>query len=369
MKVASSLLATVATLLMTTSPSSTLASPISDAEVIRTAPDQLVIEWKDPDPVDVLMADSPDTAAAAATLLSARDGDGSHAVRVEGEVRPYFLLRDSRGGEVRRVAERVLPLEQGSNFRDVGGYAAADGKHVRWGLIYRSGGQPLLSDADVARVKSLGIANLVDLRSNEERVLAPSRLDGIPYNAIGYSMAALTGPPTDKPKDHDPALDPEAYAEAYANSYRAFPTLVAPHLRIIFGELLSKEQPILYNCSAGQDRTGFVTAVVLSALGVPRDTIYPDYLLSTPLRNPQWELPPISDALAQSDPIAALFASAQKRPEYNTPNSLLTPTGEPFLTVAFEEIEKRWGSVDAYLKKEIGLSEADIAALRLRYLE
>ena len=81
-----------------------------------------------------------------------------------------------------RMAARsgLLPLEHSSNFRDIGGYPAAGGKHVRWGMIFRSGATPLLTDADQAAVAKLHLANMVDLRSDEERQLAPSKIYGVP---------------------------------------------------------------------------------------------------------------------------------------------------------------------------------------------
>lgn len=351
---------------MSVSPAA-LAGTIADPVVKRVAPDRLAVRWKDVDAVDILQADRADTAAASAKLISAKDKDGVHEVEVAGTTRPYFLLRDTRSGDVVRVAERVLPLEQGSNFRDVGGYAAAGGKHVRWGMIYRSGGQPLLTDADVQEVKDLRIANLVDLRSDEERVIAPTRLDGIPYNAVGYSMAGILASMAQGAKGGP--SDPAKAMEGMANGYRAFSTQLAPQLRIIFAKLLSKEGPLLYNCSAGQDRTGFTTAIILSALGVPRETIYADYLLSTPSRRTQWELPPISDAMAQTSPTASFFAAMQKNPAFAKPNPLMTTDGTPFLTYAFQGIDAKYGSVDAYLEQEIGVSKVDLAALRATYLE
>src|SRR3546814_7695541 len=68
--------------------------------------------------------------------------------------------------------------------------------------------------------------------------------------------------------------------------YRDFPQQLVPQLRVLFDTLLAKEGPVVYNCSAGQDRTGFATAMIMSALGVPREVIYKDYLLSTGYRKP-----------------------------------------------------------------------------------
>src|SRR3546814_13258465 len=66
--------------------------------------------------------------------------------------------------------------------------------------------------------------------------------------------------------------------------YRDFPQQLVPQLRVLFDTLLAKEGPVVYNCSAGQDRTGFATAMIMSALGVPREVSYKDYLLSTGYR-------------------------------------------------------------------------------------
>lgn len=340
------------------------AGTISAATVQRMAADRVEIRWKDTDPVDILQSDRSDAAVADARLIAAKDGDGAHSVAVAADARAYFLLRDSRSNAVVRVAERVLPLQQGSNFRDLGGYRAADGKHVRWGMIYRSGGQPMLTDADVRDIKGLGIANLVDLRSDEERVFAPTKLDGIPYNAVGYSMATILKSMT--------LTSPTAVGPASAgmeNGYRAFPTQLAPQLRLVFAKLASRDGPLLYNCSAGQDRTGFTTAIILSALGVPRETIYADYLLSTPSRRPQWEVPAISDAVAQTSPVAGFFARMQKDPSFAKAKPLMTADGTPYLRFAFQAIEQHWGSIDAYLQQEIGISQVDLVALRARYLE
>ncbi|MEJ7934125.1 tyrosine-protein phosphatase [Sphingobium sp. AN558] len=340
-----------------------LAGTITTPTVERIAPDRLEIRWKDADPVDVLQADRADAPAASVKLISSRDADGVHVVTLADGSRPYFLLRDARTKALVRVAERVLPLQQGSNLRDIGGYPAAGGKHVRWGMIYRSGGQPMFTETDVQQVKGLGIANLVDLRSDEERVFAPTKLDGIPYNAVGYSMAGIF-----KSMSLN-ATEPSQASAGMTNGYRAFPIQLAPQMRLVFRKLLSQEGPVLYNCSAGQDRTGFTTAIILSALGVPRETIYADYLLSTPSRRPQWELSPISEAMAQTNPVAGYFARMQKDPAFATAKPLTTTDGTPFLTFAFQAIDQRWGSVDAYLQQEIGLSRVDLAALRAHYLE
>jgi protein-tyrosine phosphatase len=138
---------------------------------------------------------------------------------------------------------------------------------------------------------------------------------------------------------------------------------------MLFSELLQRDVPVAYICSAGQDRTGFTTAMILSALGVPRDVIMKDYLLSTTYRQPQFEMPPIDPAMQASNPVAKMFAMAQKDPKMTKAQPLVEADGTPFLAFAFREIDEKWGSVDAYLQAELGVGPAQIAALRAAYLE
>ena len=326
-----------------------------DASVERTQPAAVRVSWTARGPIDVFLADRADAAPSTARLVSAGDRDGHEDVAVDPASRPYFLLRDKADGTVTEVAERLLPLEQGSNFRDIGGYAGAGGKHVRWGRIYRSGATPLLTDADRTRIAGLGLVNLVDLRSDEERQLAPTRIDGVPYAAVGYSMAQI--------------LDRTRTTGNGGALYRDFPTMLAPQLRIIFADLKRDRGPIAYNCSAGQDRTGFATAMILSALGVPRETIIKDYHLSTQYRRPEFEMPRIDPAAFPGNPVAQVFARYQDPHGVTKPQPLYDPDGSSYLDSAFAEIEAKWGSVDGYLDKELGVSATDIAALRADYLE
>ncbi|MDB5724801.1 MAG: protein tyrosine/serine phosphatase [Novosphingobium sp.] len=327
------------------------AAPPADAVVERGAAGELVVHWTSSDPVDVLMSDRADAQPGKAALVAARDHDGRETIASSSAPRSYFTLRNSRTGETTHVAERLIPLEAGSNFRDIGGYPAAEGKHIRWGMIYRSGGTPLLTAADLDRVHALGLTNMVDLRSDEERILAPTRIDGVAYTAVGYSMAKLD------------------VAGGMETTYKGLPTMMAPQLRQIFAKLLRSEQPLAYNCSAGQDRTGFVTAIVLTALGVPRETIVADYHLSTKYRRPEFEMPRLDPAAHRGDPVATMFASFQDNPQARKARPLMTADGTPFLAFALTEIEAKWGSVGGYLTSEIGLSKADVSRLRALYTE
>lgn len=328
-----------------------LATAPDHALVTRVDDGAVTVSWHATAPVDVLVADQPDAPVASATLAAAHVSGGSVQIAMAAIARRFVLLRDSRSGDVTRVAERVVPLVAGSNFRDIGGYDAANGRHVRWGMIYRSGATPLLTLQDQAEIATLGLTEMVDLRSDEERVLAPTRIEGVPYRAVGYSMRSVMAP------------------GGMEGTYRTLPTLLQPHLRAVFAHLLRREGPIAYNCSAGQDRTGFVTAVILSALGTPWDEIVADYHLSTALRKPDNEMPKIDAARWPDNFAAQLFAKMQAVPGANAARPLLTSDGRPLLVVAFAELNDRWGGVDGYLHRALGLSDADLASLRTTYTE
>ena len=105
--------------------SAAMAGTIDAPVVTRSAPDRLTIAWQDADPVDIFQSDRPDARPAAMKLVAHANRDGQASVSVTPGERPYFLLKDSKSGKAVHVAERLLPLEQGSNFRDIGGYPAA----------------------------------------------------------------------------------------------------------------------------------------------------------------------------------------------------------------------------------------------------
>ncbi|MDE2303359.1 MAG: tyrosine-protein phosphatase [Sphingomonadales bacterium] len=329
-----------------------LRARVVDPRVVRDDAGHFELSWKDRAPVDVYRLTPGAPAASAPQLVARGIEDGAVSLAASPHVRGWFVLRDRRDGSRVTVAERVLPLEQGSNFRDLGGYPAWGGRHVRWGLIYRSGATPLLSAADLDQIGAVGLREMVDLRSSEERVLAPSRIAGVPYGAVGYPMQALAS------GGH---FDVEAL-------YRAFPELLKPQLRMIFADLLRGDVPIVYNCSAGQDRTGFASAMILAALGVPMADIYRDYELSTSYRHPEYEMPPIDPAQHPHDPVAQMFARASQGP-VRKPQPLLTADGKPFLAYSFAAITARWGSPANYLREEIAVGPVQLAQLRRRYLQ
>jgi protein-tyrosine phosphatase len=339
------------------------AQALTTPVVERTAPDKILIRWQGADPVDVYVTSRPDAPISHARRVARADTDGSAAADWTQASRPYVILKDRRDGAVARVAERLLPLERGSNFRDLGGYPAAGGKHVRWGMIYRTAATPMLTDADFAYVARLGIRSDIDLRSLEERQLAPDRLPlrtGARYMANDYPASDVFGGFSAKP-------GPGA-ANPTVSLYRSWPITLAPQFRALFQALLQGKGAVTYHCSAGQDRTGVASALVLSALGVPRDVILADYQLSTRDRRPDNEMPRLDAARYPGNAVAQFYAKAQAAGPL-TAKPLYDAGGVAYLQHTFDEIDTRWGSIDAYLDQVLGVDRHAIARLRALYLE
>jgi protein-tyrosine phosphatase len=312
-----------------------LAGPVAMPKVERTAPGEVVISWTGDNPVDVYVADRPDATIAQAKLVSDDDRDGRHELQLASNARTYFILKNDNGSTL-KVAERLLPLERGSNFRDLGGYPAAGGKRIRWGKIYRSGATAMLSDWDIAYVDGLGISSMIDLRSVEERKLAPTAQlagrTGAHYIATDYSMAPLFA------RLSAPNAEPVGTVPV-KSMYRDWLTSLAPQYKAIFEELLAN------------------------------NVILADYHLSTAYRRPEHEMPTINAAAHPGNPVALYFAKAQESDKWKTPRPLYSSEGTPHLAEALDEIDTQWGSVETYLDRVLGIDEVEIAALRATYLE
>lgn len=334
------------------------AHAVTSATVIRLDDERVEVRWSDPDPVTVFVTDRPDAPRGRLQRVAEATRSGAAIVQMRREARRYVALRDSSDGSLLIAAERALPLERGSNFRDLGGYPGADSRRVAWGRIFRSGALPLLSEADYGLLSGLGIGAIVDLRSVEERAVAPTLLDdrtGALFLSNDYSIAPMlanmrSGAGTGRP--------------LYAGTERT----LAPQYRMLFRRLLANDGAVLFHCSAGQDRTGIGAALVLSALGVSREDIVADYHLSTSLRRPEFEMPRLDPEAFPGNPIVALYAASQARPGGMRAEPLFDPDGRSHLAQFLDYLDAEYSGPEAYLERELGIGAPEIRRLRMIYL-
>ncbi len=242
----------------------------------------------------------------------------------------------------------LLPLEGGFNLRDMGGYATADGRRVRRGLLFRSGLMSMLTEADEAQLAALGIATVCDLRRAGERKRDPTRWcepAGVLYWARDHD--ASSGVLGELLSGALPTAD--GVRTAMISVYREILIDHAPSYRFLFDRLAGGHVPLLFNCSAGKDRTGVGAALILSALGVPRETIYEDYLLT--------------NRFADFSRIVGRVDSDRYR---NIDADVLAPllaADADYLDTAFDSLDRDHGGIDAYLAS-IGVDDAAKARLR-----
>lgn len=254
-------------------------------------------------------------------------------------------------------------LKTAPNFRDIGGLPTRDGRTVRAGLVYRSDALDGLDADDLAHLARLSPRVCCDLRSDKERLQRPHR-----WPSGGEPRVLNLAVATDIR-----VLMPELVSELRNNAtadgatalmrhlYRDLPTVCAPVLQQVFALLLDDETdhlPLVVNCTAGKDRTGFVVAMLLGALGVSDETVLADYLRSNDASNRASLHHKVADLLqellgmqAPQDMLEAIIAA---RADY--------------LESSYAKIAADHGSLDAYLSGAIGLDASRRARLASRLL-
>lgn len=257
------------------------------------------------------------------------------------------------------MENRVLRLDGVHNFRDYGGYSGLDGARVKSGLLWRSAQHGDASDADLAAIHDLGITTVIDLRGPSEYESKPCRRHPdfaaqefrYPEETAGLAL-------------HTEAADGVVTAaEARAAMLRlyegiAFRPNLVPMLRCYFEVLGRAEGPSLVHCVAGKDRTGFAVALAQHVLGVDRDAILEDYVLTNRAGNIEARI------AAGAEQIRSKYGAIDEQ----TIRTLMGVDADYLLT-ALSAVEARHGTVDAYLDAVIGLDEPACAALRAHYLE
>jgi protein-tyrosine phosphatase len=267
--------------------------------------------------------------------------------------RHLFLVRADDGpGLV--VAERRVAVTGTLNFRDLGGYRGTGGRRVRWGRVYRSDNLASVDVAGWTSIADLGVQAVYDLRHDAERDRAPSRAPsgiGIDHHHLPIGGEAAEAPDLIELLSSDAGrFDLEFMVEMNR-------TLLNEHAAV-FGTLMTQlaepaHLPAIFHCTAGKDRTGTAAALLLSVLGVSRETVLDDYELTTAYRSVhriEQLRPRLEQAGIDLEDVRA-FLSAPR----------------PALATALEELDKAHGTVEHYLA-EAGVGADVLDQLRANLL-
>jgi protein-tyrosine phosphatase len=263
-----------------------------------------------------------------------------------------------------RSETRVLPLEGGRNFRDLGGYETEDGRHVRWGRLFRSGAMAQLTPSDYGYLSELRIRVICDFRSKAERADEPTRWLADPTPRFLAWDGAIQ-------EDESPLIEAltaddasqKTVREAMAELYRHIPYVFADRYRELFRVLALGEAPLAFHCSAGKDRAGVAAALLLTALGVPRETVIEDYAMSDKVVDYMALIDAADPQRVSESSIAYLL---------QLPRELLAPIlwSDPiYIGTMFDELERNHGSAMAFIHDQLGFGNAAIGSLRDQNLE
>jgi protein-tyrosine phosphatase len=169
---------------------------------------------------------------------------------------------------------RNLQLDGSVNFRDLGGYPTTDGRRVAWRRLFRADGLGRLSESDQETLAGLGLVTVIDLRTAEEAThRGRFPVDQVPVRYHEFPLFDVLPTPEDLPSWNETSY--------IAGRYRDMVTEGRPAMTGAIQVLAEPGAlPAVFHCSAGKDRTGVLSALLLAFLGVPDELIVEDYALS-----------------------------------------------------------------------------------------
>ncbi|MGW0816421.1 tyrosine-protein phosphatase [Streptomyces viridiviolaceus] len=260
---------------------------------------------------------------------------------------------------------RHIELQGAVNVRDLGGYRTDTGRQMRYGQVYRADSLSGLTDSDVPELAALGLRTVVDFRVPLE--VEHDGADRLPAGVTATSRSVndlgLYARTTEAIGSKDPVRQQEMLGDGRAEElmrsiYRSFVT--SPESRSRFAAVLrdiahGEQSPLLYHCTSGKDRTGWMSYLLLRAVGVPSDTAARDFLLSNDFRRE-------ADRRTRE---GLRRAGLMENPD------LLVPLQEvrmDYLDAALDQMGDDYGGLHGYLREGLGLDTATLTKLRARLL-
>lgn len=241
-----------------------------------------------------------------------------------------------------------IRIKKVNNFRTLGSLKNTEGKTLKEGKFYRSGDLYHLKNSSFKEFEKLGIKEIIDLRNEKEISKKP---DHLPENIIYKKYSAFDDQGDQLSQAKKLVLKGKVNAsdadKRMVDFYRDYVTENPETIKKIITEILESNQPILYHCTAGKDRTGIVTALIMSVLRFDKETIYNNYLLSNNYRKQL-----VEKRLKLANTLHFIYPKMDLKVLEK-----LSWIESNYLDAAFDEITKKYGSTDIYIQQVLGISE------------
>lgn len=251
--------------------------------------------------------------------------------------------RERASGDNRPVMPAPTRLKNATNFRDLA--SPLHSVPLRPGRLFRSDHLGALDEEDARQIRALELRRVLDFRGEQERAAALCTVPDLKVHSLAIEPTIVQT--LQSLLAAGERLTAEDIVAHMQDTYRGFVRTNSQRFREFFGHLLESDEPTVFHCTAGKDRTGFAAALILVSLGASDEEVLRDYLLT----NERLQLPETSRLGLSREAQMVLW---RVQPE--------------FLQAAWDEVERLHGSREGFLREALGLREAERERLRALYL-
>jgi protein-tyrosine phosphatase len=254
--------------------------------------------------------------------------------------------------------QRVIHLKGTGNTRDIGGYQTADGRTINWRQIIRSDNLSRATPEDFQKLEELGLRTVIDLRTARETEKRPTVWEGEnPPQFFHFPVGNSNGPwfKAQKKLLSRNRFTEDDMLEHMKNGYRMVAEIGVPSYQSLM-EVVQDESnwPILIHCQAGKDRAGIATLLILESIGVDRETIMEDFMLTNEVSQAERKATILSKQRENHNARVGSRMGSSKGPPPKAFFPLVGVTPE-MLETYYATVEEEYGSMDAYLA-QIGMN-------------